>query len=149
MSYTDLFHYSTEAEIRAWTHIKKPSAIGDIKSVEWYNTRAERAIAEAEQMIKTLKEYQLALCDRYQEIYATNYKMLLLLKRHVRYDNYKNYTITLSKKFDGNNVSDEIVLQENFGGKERHKALKRFDELRKEYPSIEYEIDIAKKQWEK
>ena len=41
------------------------------------------------------------------------------------------------------------VLSEEYDGKERHKALKRFEELKKQYPNIETEIDIAKGKWEK
>jgi hypothetical protein len=65
------------------------------------------------------------------------------------YDKAKTYIITIAKRFDGNNVADEIILKESFEGKERHKAFKRFEALKKEYPNIEHDTDIEKKKWER
>lgn len=149
MSYKDLFTHRPEAEIRHHVYITKPEAIKSIKDLEWNSGRASRAIAEAEQLIETLKEYQQALYTRYQEIIGTNYRLFLKLERRVKYDNSKSYIITIVKRFDGNNVADEEILRETFEGKERHKALKRFEALKKEYPNIENEQDIAKKHWER
>lgn len=149
MSYKDLFTHRAEAEIRRFIYIKKPEAIDSIKDIEYYNGRAAQAIAEAEEHIKLMKEYQQALYARYQEIYSTNYKLFLKIERRVKYDNSKSYAITICKRFDGNNVADEEILREVFEGKERHKALKRFEALKKEYPNIENETDIEKKKWER
>lgn len=149
MKLSDLFTHRTENDLHTYLHIKKPSAIGSIEDVMYYSGRAQQAIHEAEERIALMKEYQQALYERYQEIYGTNYKLFLLLKREVHYSGTKSYVITISKKFDGNNVADEITLRETFEGKERHKALKRFEELKKEYPNIENEKDIAKRQWER
>ena len=149
MSLADLFTHRPEAELRRFIYIKKPEAINSIKDIEHYNGRASQAITEAENTIKLLKEYQQALYTRYQEIIGTNYKLFLKLERRVHYNNSKSYVITIVKRFDGNNVADEEILREVFEGKERHKALKRFEALKKEYPNIENEIDIAKKQWER
>ena len=80
----------------------------------------------------------------------TNYKLCLRLERFITYyDNLKKYIITIAKRFDGNNMADEEILRETYDGKERHKALKRFEALKKEYPNIETEIDIEKKRWER
>ena len=38
---------------------------------------------------------------------------------------------------------------ERFEGKDCHAAITRFNELLKQFPGIEAEIDIAKKPWEK
>lgn len=149
MSYKDLFTHRDDTDIRHYIHIRKPEAITSIKDLEYNSGRASQAIAEAEETIKTLREYQQALYARYQEIAGTNYKLFLKLERRVKYDNSKSYTITIVKRFDGNNVADEEILRESFEGKERHKALKRFEALKKEYPNIENEIDIAKKHWER
>ncbi len=149
MSYTDLFNHRPDAEITRRIYIKKPEAVDSIKDITYYNGRAAQAIAEAEQMIATLKEYQQALYERYQEIYSTNYKLFLKIERRVKYDNSKSYAITICKRFDGNNVADEEILREVYEGKERHKALKRFEALKKEYPNIENEQDIAKRHWER
>ena len=149
MSYQDLFNHRPEAELRRFIYIKKPEAIGSIKDIEYYEGRARQAIAECEEMIKTLQEYRAALYERYQVVSATNYTLFLKLERRVHYNNSKSSVITIVKRFEGNNVSDAEILRESYEGKERHKALKRFEALKKEYPNIENEIDIEKKQWER
>jgi hypothetical protein len=149
MSYTDLFHHRPEAEITNRIYIKQPSAITSAKDLEYYSGRASQAIAEAESLIQTMKEYQQALYDRYQEIVSANFHLHLHLERRVHYNNSKTYYVTIAKRFDGNNVADEEVLREVFEGKERHKALKRFEALKKEYPNIENSMDIEKRHWER
>jgi hypothetical protein len=149
MSYTDLFRHRDDAEVRRSTYIKKPSAITSAKDLEYYSGRASQAIAEAESLIQTMKEYQQALYERYQEIVSTNFRLHLHLERRVHYNNSKTYYVTIAKRFDGNNVADEEILRETFEGKERHKALKRFEALKKEYPNIENDMDIEKKRWER
>lgn len=149
MSYQDLFTHRPEAELRRFIYIKKPEAIGSIKDIEYYENRARQAIAECEEMIKTLQEYRQALYERYTVVSATNYTLFLKLERRVHYNNSKSYVITIVKRFEGNNVDDAEILRESYEGKERHKALKRFEALKKEYPNIENEIDIEKKHWER
>jgi hypothetical protein len=120
-----------------------------MKDLSSYSRRATEAINEAAELIKTLQEYQQALYARSQEILNTNYHLFLFLERTFnRYDNTKQYIITICKRFEGNNVADEEILREKYPGKERHKALKRFEELKKEYPNIDNDMDIAKKHWE-
>ena len=138
-----------EAEIRNYIYIRKPEAIKSAKDIEHYYARTAQAISDAENTIKLLQEYQQALYTRYQEICNANYKLFLFLERRVHFDNSKSYYITISKKFTGNNIADEPILQESFSGKERHKALKRFEALKKEYPNIEHDTDIEKKGWER
>lgn len=149
MSYKDLFTHRQDAEIRHYIYLKKPEAIGSTKDAEYYSGRASQAIAEAESTIKMLREYQQAIYTRYQEIIGTNYKLFLFLERQVKFSGSKSYVITISKKFDGNNVADEVILRETFEGKERHRAFKRFEALKKEYPNIEHDTDIEKKHWER
>lgn len=150
MSIENLFTHRREAEIRHFIYLLKPEAVDSIKSIEYYNARAVQAIADAENTVKLLKEYQQALYSRAQVIYNTNYKLFLHLERCVgHWDNIKTYVITIVKRFDGNNVADEEILREVYEGRDRHKALKRFEALKKEYPNIENEADIAKKHWER
>lgn len=149
MSLKDLFRHSTDEELHRRIYIKKPSAITSAKDLEWYSGRASQAIAEAESMIELMQEYQKALYDRYQEICSANYTLFLKLQREVHYSGSKAYVITISKRFDGHNVADEEILREKYEGKERHKALKRFEALKKEYPNIPSEMDIEKRHWER
>lgn len=143
------FTYRDDAEIRLYAYIKKADTIGDLKSLEFREAQALQAIAECKATIETLEEYRKTLYTRYQEIANATFKLVLRLERHVKWDNSKSYIITLFKRYDGAKIADEEVKRENFPGKERHKALKRFEELKKEYPTTETEIDIEKRRWEK
>lgn len=144
------WHSGEDAELSIRLYIKKPEKIDSIKDIKYYENKAVQEIAEAEELIKTLQEYRQALYNRYQEMSNTNYKLRLRLERFVSYfDNLKKYIITIAKRFDGNNMADEEILRETYEGKERHKALKRLEALKKEYPNIETEIDIEKKRWER
>lgn len=150
MTYEDLFYHKPEAELRHYTYVKKPSTIDSIKSLEYYADNARRAIKEAEDHIAFLKEYQKDLCARYQEIVSTNYTLFLLLKRHVNsYTNVKSYEITISQRYAENNIKDVEILREKFEGRDRHKALKRFEELKKQYPNIANAMEIEKHRWER
>ena len=150
MTYEGLFYHRPEAEIRNYTHIKKPDTIDSAKSLEHYADNARRAIKEAEEFIEFLKQYQKDLCARYQEIVSTNYTLFLLLKRHVNlYTNVKTYEITISQRYTDNNIKDVEILREKFEGRDRHKALKRFEALKKEYPNIENAMEIEKHRWER
>lgn len=150
MSLDSIHWRGKEAELSHRLYIKKPEAIDSIKDVEYYDSKASEAISEAEEYINTLKEYRQALYERYQEVCSTNFHLFLHLERFVSYyDKTKTYIITIAKRFDGNNVADEVILKEKFDGRERHKALKRFESLKKEYPNIEHDTDIEKKSWER
>ena len=149
MSINDLFTHRQEAEIRHHIYLKKPQAVGGIKELEYYSGRAAQAIAQAEETIALMQEYQQALYERYQEIYSTNYHLHLHIERRLHYNNTKSYYVTIVRRYDGNNVADDEILREVFEGKERHKALKRYEVLKKEYPNIECSMDIEKRQWER
>ena len=150
MTLDDLFSRKDQIEYRLTAHISKPETITSTKGAEYNDRNAQQAIHEAEEMIKTLKEYRQALGARYQEIISTNYSLFLFLKRELNYyTNTKKYVVTISKRFDGNNVADEEILREVYEGRDRHKALKRFEALQKEYPNIEHETDIEKRHWER
>ena len=70
--------------------------------------------------------------------------MKLTLRRRVDYySNKKYYEVKVLKTIDAPNARPVA------DGKDRHKALKHFEELKKQYPNIETEKDIDKKQWEK
>lgn len=149
MSLEEIFAYRDDVELRRNAYIKKADKIGSIKDVEHYERRAVDAIKEYETAIETLKEYRKSLYKRYQEICSAQYKIHLNIKRQINFDNRKSYIITVSKRFDGSNIRDEEILREVYEGRERHKALARFEALKKEYPNIENDTDIAKRSWER
>lgn len=97
-----------------------------------------------------MKEYRRSLYERAQELYTASYSMKLQLLRTVDYyNNRKIYTVKILQIPDARNARAVELLSETYTGKERHIAIKRFEELKKVHANIEIEIDIEKKRWEK
>ena len=46
-------------------------------------------------------------------------------------------------------IASENLIDETYNGKDRAKALKRFDDLQKEYANVEAVKEVDKYQWEK
>jgi hypothetical protein len=150
MTLQNLFEWKDHAEIRRTASIKKASTLDSAKSVLFYDRHIADVIADYKEAITILEEYRQTLCARYQEIINAPFKCVLKLERVInRYDNTKSYVLTVVKRFEGESIRDEELRREVYEGKERHKALKRLEALKKEYPNIETEIDIEKKRWEK
>ena len=63
-----------------------------------------------------------------------------------RYSGIKFYVRIARLYEDG---TKKNVLHEVFQGKERHKALARFEELKRQHPGIETLKDIERQRWEK
>lgn len=149
MKLQEIFQYRDYVELRRYACLKKADKIGSITDIEAYERRTVEAINEYEAIIETLKEYRKTLYQRYQEICSATYKLYLHLERKIKFDNRKSYVVTISKRFEGKDISNEEILREEFEGRERHKALARFEALKKEYPNIENSKDISKRSWEK
>ena len=149
MKLNECFNWRDEYELRRFVHIQKADALTNLKSVKFYDEHAARAITELREAMELLEEYRKTLYTRYQEIINAPFKLVLRIQRTVHYGGNKNYIITLVKRYDGAKIADEEVKRESFPGKERHKALKRFEELKKEYPTTETETDIEKRSWER
>lgn len=97
-----------------------------------------------------IKDVTQTLYARAQELCAANYSMKLTLRR--RFDSWHNkryYDITVVKIINAPNTRPLVILSEEYKGTERHTALKRFEELKKQYPNIETEKDIEKSKWER
>ncbi|MBS5023872.1 MAG: hypothetical protein KH054_12050 [Firmicutes bacterium] len=122
-----------------------------MKHIQNEDERAARTISEMLDYIEALKEYRKTLYTRAQEICAASYRLQLKIKRTV--DNWKNkkyYTVTLSKIYEESaRIASENLIDETYNGKDRAKALKRFDDLQKEYANVEAVKEVDKYQWEK
>lgn len=129
----------------------RADCITDMKHIQNEDRRAARTISEMLEYIETLKEYRKTLYARAQEVCAASYHLQLKIKRTV--DNWKNkkyYTVTLSKIYEESaRIAPENLIDETYNGKDRAKALKRFDDLQKEYANVEAVKEVDKYQWEK
>lgn len=120
-----------------------------MKTILDADKHAAEKIAELLEMAELLKEYRQSLFERSQLIAGANYRLRLTLKRELHsYESKKYYRVELAKIFDRQDIEPETVLSERYTGAERHKAFKRFEDLRKSHPGIDAEKDIAKKHWE-
>ena len=72
--------------------------------------------------------------------------MKLTLTRIKNYDGKVFYYIALSKVFP--EIGEQIIY-ETYPGTERLNAIKRFEELKKQYPGAEHIKDIEKARWER
>lgn len=143
-------HPANEMNEKIYFYFTRADKIETFEKVQQADKAAQDKITSLCVWIELLKEYRKTLYARAQELCAAGYTMKLTLRRRV--DSWKNkryYDITVVKIIDAPNARPVAVLSEEYDGKERHKALKRFEELKKQYPNIKTKKDIEKKQWER
>ena len=119
--------------------------------MKFYDKKAAEDIQGLLNFAECLKEYRKTLYDRAQEFLTAGYAMQLKITRNIDCwkGNKKFYVIEVLKIFDLPNAEPVSVLKETYEGKERHTALKRFEQLKKLYPNIETIKNIEKRSWEK
>lgn len=151
MSYHDLLHrygYDQEdGETLLCIYAVSPKKLKTPDDVIYRDKDASSKIEQLEKLIEDLKDYRKALSARYGELETMAYSRQLKLERNPHWRGNIEYTVTITKTFeDGSQVKD---LNESYPGKERRKAISRFEELKKQFPGIESVVDIEKRQWEK
>ena len=143
-------HPADEMNEKIYFYFTRADKIETFEKVQQADKIAQDKITSLCVWIELLKEYRKTLYSRAQELCAATYNMKLTLRRRVDYySNKKYYEVKVLKTIDAPNARPVAVVSEEYDGKDRHKALKRFEELKKQYPNIETEKDIDKKQWEK
>ncbi len=151
MSYTDLFQRygspSKTADIKIWGYLTAPEACNSFDQIAQYDKSAARLIADCKHLVAQLIDYRQALAARYNALATMPSHDSLLLQRCISSGNAKVYYVRRFRHYeDGTKIETET---ERYPGKERHKALARFDELLKQYPGIEATRDIERKSWER
>ena len=138
---------SDTADIRPYIYLVDPGKLSTPDKISRRDKYAAENIAELEHIIEALKDYRKALAARYGELETMPYKRLLMLDRCVHWKGHKEYIVSITRICEDKTRIEE--LKEVYQGKERHKAIARYQELKKQYPGIESEMDIAKQKWEK
>lgn len=152
MSYTDeiFTRYGSPckaADIKFYSWLNRPDNCKTFDDIKHNDERAARLIAECKHMISMMIEYRQDLAARYNALATMPSKDSVKLERFKSYNGSVTYYIRFFTEYeDGTKVE---TATETFTGKERHTAIKRFEELRKQSPGIAYIIDIEKKQWER
>ena len=142
---------STEANETFHFYYTRADHVKSIEQVKFYDKKAAEDIQGLLNFAECLKEYRKTLYDRAQEFLTAGYAMQLKITRNIDCwkGNKKFYVIEVLKIFDLPNAEPVSVLKETYEGKERHTALKRFEQLKKLYPNIETIKNIEKRSWEK
>ena len=150
----DLFnrygHPSDEWNATKHFYYTRADCIRRIEDIQHADKKAQRDIAELLQVVELLQEYRRKLHERAQAFFGCGFSLLLKIWREVNYyNNKKFYFVEIQKTPDVQNAAPMQLLQERYEGKERHKAIARFEELKKLYPNIPTEKDINKSKWER
>ena len=108
-------------------------------SIEFLKTKPHEATELDKRAIDNLRPY---LANRAQrgDLNADTLEIL---------DESNYITVSVAKIYEESGISPEITLEETYSGKERAAALKRFEKLKKQYPSIEHIKEIDKYKWER
>lgn len=152
MSYHDLFNLygdgeRLEAEHREFIYVRQPRRYKMPKDIARKDADIARQIARMERLIDDLRDYRVALAQRYAELETMPYTRVLTLKRDPSYKGRITYWVTITRRMSDGTEIDE--LREQFPGQERAKAFARFAALQKQYPGITSVKDIARRSWER
>lgn len=152
MSYHDLLKMygggeRLEAEHREFVYVQQPRRYKTTEDIARKDSDIARQIARMERLIDDLRDYRVALAQRYAELETMPYTRVLTLKRAPSYKGRITYWVTITLELTDGTKIDE--LREQFPGKDRAKAFARFAALQKQYPGIASVKDVARRSWER
>ena len=138
---------SDDGEIRFSIYLTAPEKLTTPKDIVWRDKHIAEDINRLESVLEALRDYRKDLAARYGELETMPYTRLLKLYRNPHWKGHIEYIITITRTYHDKTETGE--LREVFPGKDRKKALARYQELLKQYPGIKSEMDIEKRSWEK
>ena len=151
MSYHDLLTmYGSEqetAEQRVYIYVQQPKRYKTTEDIASEDADIARQIERMERLIDDLRDYRVALAQRYAELETMPYTRVLTLKRDPSYKGRVTYLVTITRELADGTKIDE--LREQYAGKDRAKAFARFSALQKQYPGIASVKDVARRSWER
>lgn len=151
VSYHDLLKmYGSEqetAEQRIHIYVEQPHALKTPHDIAWRDGQVAVEIKRLESMIDDLRDYRVALAQRYAELETMPYTRVLTLKRDPSYKGRITYWVTITRELADGTKIDE--LREQYAGQDRAKAFARFAALQKQYPGIASVKDVARRRWER
>ena len=138
---------SREADIRISGYLTRPDYLDTFDRIKHQDETAARIIADCKRLVSQLIEYRQDLAARYSALATMPSRESIELQRYRGYHGGVTYYIRFWTQYDdGTRVE---TATETFSGKDRHKAIARFEELKKQRPGIEAVKDIEKRHWEK
>ena len=117
----------------------------DMNKLARYENYAQREIERLKDTIESIEQYRRELCEHAQRIASMPYRRRLSIKRYK--GNSVTFTIEILRIYENDLTARELL--EVYTGKDRAKALSRFEQLKKENNGIESVKDIAKGSWER
>lgn len=151
VSYHDLLKmYGSEqetAEQRIYIYVQQPRTLKTPHDIAWRDGQVAVEIKRLESMIDDLRDYRVALAQRYAELETMPYTRVLTLERVPSYKGRITYWVTITRRMSDGTEIDE--LREQYTGQDRAKAFARFGALQKQYPGIASVKDIARRSWER
>ena len=137
--YQDWFEFRPEHQEKIFVHAINPDVLTPERLAQ-YDGSAARDIKRLESVIEDLRQYRIALAERYNRLVVMPFSLSLSLVRQCQYSGKKIYRVNIDKVYqDGTRCN---VLNETYPGAERHKAIARCKELQRLYPGIDTTIDI-------
>lgn len=136
-----------EAEQRVHIYVQQPQQYKMPEDIARKDADIARQIERMERLIDDLRDYRVALAQRYAELETMPYTRVLTLRRDPSYKGRITYWVTITRRMSDGTETDE--LREQFPGQDRAKAFARFAALQKQYPGIASVKDIARRSWER
>ena len=121
--------------------MQQPRTLKTPHDIAWRDGQVAVEIKRLESMIDDLRDYRVALAQRYAELETMPYTRVLTLKRDPSYKGRITYWVTITRELADGTKIDE--LREQYAGQERAKAFARFAALQKQFPGIASVKDIA------
>lgn len=119
----------------------------DLKRLQNYDGYLKRDIERLQAAIKQIEEHRKKIYLHTQQLTSSQFSLKLSLIRWRDYNGKVFYYIALSKVFP--EIGEQKIIDETYPGVERYTAIKRFDELKKQYPGAEHIKEIEKAKWER
>lgn len=140
---------SRQQEHRVTWYATHPDELHDLDALQYAERSARYAIAQAESLAATAREYLNKLYTRAQQILAADYNDELYFERAPRYDGHVYYNMELRRVYSDKSIKPLVLSRQQWGGKERWKALAALKEFQKCRPLTPCHIDVTPKSWEK
>lgn len=135
-----------EAEQRVYIYVQQPKRYKTPEDIARKDADIARQIERMQRLIDDLRDYRVALAQRYAELETMPYTRVLTLKRDPSYKGRITYWATITRRMSDGTETDELC--EQFHGQDRAKAFARFAALQKQYPGIASVKDVARRSWE-
>ena len=134
-------------ENRLHVYLTEPKTYNSMERLKYADEHTEERIRDCMELIETLKKYRLELTERAKQLQTMESHIRVSLTRKKNsWDNRVYYYLT--KECIYSDGTSEVRENTKYTGKERHKAIKAFEDIKKEFPQWKYIKNIEKGIWE-